>query len=188
MYSYEAASNAGGSSATGYGLIVYVLVVIAQWKVFQKAGRKGWESLIPIWNGIVMFQIAGMSGWNLILMFIPIYGIYVVFKCFINIAHKFGQSTLFGAGMIVASPIFMMILGFGNYQYLDNNISSEANGQSQQPMANSTTVMPNSNVNGIPNVAPIQNGQAPVINNCPKCGTAVNPGTQFCGNCGNKLF
>lgn len=38
----------------------YVLVVIAYWKMFTKAGEKGWKAIIPIYNVYVAFRIA----WN----------------------------------------------------------------------------------------------------------------------------
>ena len=31
-------------------LVVAVLTIIAQWKIFSKAGKPGWASIIPIYN------------------------------------------------------------------------------------------------------------------------------------------
>ena len=28
----------------------YVLIIVAQWKIFVKAGQEGWKALIPIYN------------------------------------------------------------------------------------------------------------------------------------------
>ena len=42
------------------GLIFWIINVIFQWKVFTKAGKPGWAALIPIYNIVVMFDIAGM--------------------------------------------------------------------------------------------------------------------------------
>ena len=44
-------------------LVVYVLFVIALWKIFVKAGEAGWKSLIPLYNAYIMFKIVGMKGW-----------------------------------------------------------------------------------------------------------------------------
>ena len=38
-------------------LVVYVLLVIADWKIFSKAGEEGWKSLIPIYNMYILFKI-----------------------------------------------------------------------------------------------------------------------------------
>ncbi len=39
-------------------LAIAVLQVISQWKLFEKAGEKGWASLIPMYNYFVMVKIA----------------------------------------------------------------------------------------------------------------------------------
>ncbi len=41
----------------------YILLVIAGWKVFKKAGEPGWKSIIPIYNFYIMYKIVGMQGW-----------------------------------------------------------------------------------------------------------------------------
>ena len=43
------------------GLIIALIVfmIIAMWKVFKKAHRKGWEAIIPIWNNYVMTTKVG---------------------------------------------------------------------------------------------------------------------------------
>ena len=46
-------------------LVVYILVVIAMWKVFTKAGKPGWASLIPVYNMVLMYQIVGLNPWLL---------------------------------------------------------------------------------------------------------------------------
>ena len=51
---------------------VMVLMVVAMWRVFNKADQPGWASLIPIYNFYVLLKIGGKPGWWLILMFIPI--------------------------------------------------------------------------------------------------------------------
>lgn len=43
-------------------LAFYVLHVIAYWKMFTKAGEKGWKSIIPIYNMYIAFKIAWKDG------------------------------------------------------------------------------------------------------------------------------
>ena len=45
------------------GLIFYIITVIASWKIFEKAGEKGWKALIPIYNTYIMFKIVDMQPW-----------------------------------------------------------------------------------------------------------------------------
>ena len=56
---------AGGIIATVMiiALIFYVLLVIAGWKIFEKAGEKGWKAIVPIYNVYIMFKIVNMTSW-----------------------------------------------------------------------------------------------------------------------------
>ena len=52
-----------------YSLIIlafYVLIIVAQWKIFTKAGQEGWKALIPIYNVVVLYKIIGLSPWLLL--------------------------------------------------------------------------------------------------------------------------
>jgi hypothetical protein len=51
--------------------------VVCMWIIFQKAWRKWWESLIPVWNVYVLFKIAGKKWWFWVLLSLPILWIIV---------------------------------------------------------------------------------------------------------------
>ena len=48
-------------------LVIAVFSIIAWWKMFEKAGEKGWKLIIPIYNMVILFKISGLSPWLLIL-------------------------------------------------------------------------------------------------------------------------
>ncbi len=60
-----ASAVAGGilGSLITFGIIFYILIVIAGWKIFEKAGEAGWKSLIPIYNCYLLYKIVGMQNW-----------------------------------------------------------------------------------------------------------------------------
>lgn len=45
------------SSVTIVWLILMVLLIASAWRIFSKASKPGWASIIPIYNVIVMLQI-----------------------------------------------------------------------------------------------------------------------------------
>ncbi len=53
------------------GLSVGVLVIIATWKVYEKAGEPGWASLVPFYRDYVYFKISWGNGWYFLLNEIP---------------------------------------------------------------------------------------------------------------------
>ena len=106
------------------GLIVGVLTIIANWKIFTKAGEKGWKCLIPIYNTVVLFKIAGLSPlWVLgyLASVIPVIGYIAVLGLTIylmyNLAKAFGKDGAFTVGLVLLNTIFVMILAFGKSEY-----------------------------------------------------------------------
>lgn len=112
------AAAAGGAGAMLVPLIVGIIMIAALWRIFSKAGKPGWASIIPIYNAVVMLQVAGKPGWWVILMFIPVVNFIVGILAMIGLAQNFGKGTGFTIGLILLGPIFMLILGFGGAQYL----------------------------------------------------------------------
>ena len=45
------------------GAAIMILLIIAWWKIFEKAGEKGWKALIPIYNAYILFKICGIKNW-----------------------------------------------------------------------------------------------------------------------------
>lgn len=129
-YNYDLGSSSGTGSLGGLFLmssILSLVMIVSQWKVFTKAGKPGWASIVPVYNMIVMIQIADLSLVYLLLFFVPIANIYALFKIYIGIAHKFGKSTGFGVGLIFLTIIFMPMLAFGDAVYEGNSNTSMNN-------------------------------------------------------------
>lgn len=95
-----------------FALAMVIIMIIANWKIFTKAGREGWKAIIPIYNNWVLFEIAGMQGALSLLLFVPIANIVVMIMCYLNLAKVFGKDTGFAIGLILLNPIFMLILAF----------------------------------------------------------------------------
>lgn len=100
------------------GLVLGLILVAAVWKVFTKAGKPGWASLVPIYNAIVLLEIAGRPVWWFILLFIPGVNLIIMIIVMIDVAKNFGHGAGFGLGLALLSPIFLLILGFGSSRYV----------------------------------------------------------------------
>ena len=125
----------GDALATGVGILLVFFVVIylialvlgiftivCNWKIYKKAGKKGWAVLIPIYNVIVLLEIVNLPIWYILLFAIPLVNIYVTFKINIELAKKFGQSAIFGIGLIFLQPIFLAIIAFNKNIVYEGNI------------------------------------------------------------------
>ena len=98
-------------------LVIAVIMIVANWKIYTKAGKPGWASIVPFYNMYVMYEIAGMNGWMFLLTFIPIVNIVIQIMLYLNLAKKFGKSTGFAIGLILLNPIFLLLLAFGHAEY-----------------------------------------------------------------------
>ena len=102
-------------------LILIAIYVIANWKIFEKAGQPGWAAIIPIYNLIVMLDVQGRPKWWVIWYLIPFVNYVSILVMFIilclDYAKRFGKDGGFVAGLILLNPIFLLILAFGSAQY-----------------------------------------------------------------------
>lgn len=100
---------------------IVVFTAIYNWKIYKKAGKEGWESLIPIYNIIVKFKFLSIPLWVLILIFIPGANVAVPIIIAINMAKKFNKDVGFAVGLIFLPIIFYPILAFGKSEF-DSNV------------------------------------------------------------------
>ncbi len=128
-------------------IIVAIAVIIATYKMFQKANDKGWKAIIPFYNSYTEYKLA----WNtdafwvtlastttaailmvatkfmtpglttLIFALIALAALIITLVMTITkdmkLAAAFGHGKGFGLGLIFLELIFRMILSFGKSEY-----------------------------------------------------------------------
>lgn len=99
-------------------LALSLFVIIAHWRVYEKAGQPGWACIIPFYNVYIMTKIVGKPWWWLLMMLIP--GINIIFIIWLTnmISKSFGKDEGFTIGLILLGVIFWPILGYGDAVYL----------------------------------------------------------------------
>lgn len=110
----------GGGFPVAILLVVLALslvIIAANWVVYEKAGQAGWKSLIPIYNMYVLMVISGKPGWWFLLLFVPIVGIVILLLAMLSLASRFGKSQLFGVGIFLLPMIFLPLLAFSDARY-----------------------------------------------------------------------
>nr|MBK9652990.1 hypothetical protein [Bacteroidota bacterium] len=102
--------------ATYVGIIVFF--IICMWRIYTKAGKPGWASIIPMYSNLVFLEIIGKPWWWLLMLFIPIVNIVFIVWGANLLSKSFGKTEGFTAGLIILSFIFMPILAFGSAKYI----------------------------------------------------------------------
>ncbi|GAA1855007.1 DUF5684 domain-containing protein [Microbacterium koreense] len=96
----------------------YVLVAVALWKVFSKAGYPGILAIIPIVNVFILVKIAGYSAWLGLLYLIPIVGWIFGIVVAIRIGRGFGKGGAWSFFLLwLIAFVGYFILGFGKATY-----------------------------------------------------------------------
>jgi hypothetical protein len=122
----------------------YILQVVAYWRIFTKAGKPGWHSIIPFLNNWDLIDLS----WSRTIAWVGI-AAAVITSCLYSpayaedastfvkvifwvasvvsaviaivtqykLAKAFGKGVGFFLGLLFLNPIFKLILGFGDARY-----------------------------------------------------------------------
>jgi hypothetical protein len=98
-------------------VIIVVIVIASLWRIFTKAGKPGWASIVPIYNVFVELDIIGRPWWWILLMLIPFVNIIVKFVIYYDLARSFGKGLGYMLGLVFLPIIFFPMLAFGDATY-----------------------------------------------------------------------
>lgn len=110
-------------------LAILIPTIIAEWKLFKKAGKKGWEAIVPFYNTWILVEISGLNWWYFLISLgitlvsgnvqgiastlLKIAGWYINFNIYYNIAKKTKQNEiLYGILGTLIPFVAILILGF----------------------------------------------------------------------------
>lgn len=99
-------------------LAIMIVLVVANWKIFEKAGQPGWACLVPFYNIYIFLVIAGKPAWWILLFCVPLVNIIFGVMACIAFAQKFGKDALFGVGIALLGIVFLPILAWGDAEYI----------------------------------------------------------------------
>lgn len=121
--------SAAGAAILGGFMLVFFLVWLAlvvamlagMWKVFVKAGRPGWEAIVPFYNLWILITKVAIRPWWIFLVFlaafIPFVGGLIALAASvlisIDVAKNFGRGIGFAIGLALLPFVFYPLLGFG---------------------------------------------------------------------------
>lgn len=145
-------------------LILFVIMVVSLWKIFNKAGEEGWKAIIPFYNTYTLFKISwkekyfwwiiGIAVISGICLFIPFLGWLVDIAAGIALfvitvmsnyylARSFGHEIGFTIGLIFLYPIFLLVLAFSSAKYVGNGYELK---QKERALINQSIANQNTNV------------------------------------------
>ena len=103
-------------------LVIMLILIVSTWIIFKKAGKNGWEAIIPIYNLWTLFEVGGQKGAYIFLFLIPCVGpiIFLVYeiKAILEVCKRFWKETGFGIFAIFFPFIAFPIIAFSKNNYV----------------------------------------------------------------------
>lgn len=100
-------------------LLFLIITAESQWKIYKKAGKEGWASIVPIYNIIVLLEIVKKPTWWLIMLLIPFVNIIFAIWMTNLLSKRFNKDEGFTIGLIFLPFIFYPLLGMSKVEYID---------------------------------------------------------------------
>lgn len=99
-----------------------ILLATGTWYMFEKAGKPGWAMIVPIYNIVVMLEIAKKpTWWTAIILLVPFVNIVFLIMMLHGISKNFGKDAGFTVGLVLLRQIFFAILGYGDSVYMGDS-------------------------------------------------------------------
>lgn len=92
-------------------VIFAVLTVVALyglWLLFKKAGKGGWEAVVPFYREYVMAQLTNRPTWWVILLLIPIVNIFVFYGLYLDFIKCFGKRRFWECTAAILVPFIVL--------------------------------------------------------------------------------
>lgn len=106
---------------------ITILRVIGLWKMFEKAGRPGWEALIPVYSIYIMIKLSGRPTWWIIWYLIPVINLIFMLGLRVDFARCYGKYKFVEhAASVIFAFIAFPVWGFDkDTRYLGMSATAE---------------------------------------------------------------
>lgn len=76
--------------------------------LYKKAGKQGWEAIVPIYGQYVMAQLVGRPTWWIVWLFVPIVNVFVFYDFYLNFIKAFGKRRFWENAAAVLVPFIVL--------------------------------------------------------------------------------
>ncbi|MCS6824736.1 MAG: signal peptidase I [Cytophagaceae bacterium] len=91
-----------------YTLPFQALLAYGLYRLFEKAGEKGWKALVPVYNYITWLKIIGRPKRYIIWMFIPVINLIVLYGMTVDLLKSFGRNKLLDIILMLTVGVFYL--------------------------------------------------------------------------------
>ncbi len=84
-------------------LILQVIHFLGTWKLYVRAGRKGWEAIVPVYNAVILMKIINRPWWWVILLFIPVINVIMLPVIWVETIRSFGKNSTTDTVLVIVT-------------------------------------------------------------------------------------
>ncbi|HWB94329.1 MAG TPA: S26 family signal peptidase [Puia sp.] len=93
-------------------LILFILPSFGAYFLFKKAGRPGWQALVPVFNTLVMLRIARRPLFWFFLQFVPIIGWFISLAIYVEFIKAFGKYKFYQHALtVITGGLYFLYVG-----------------------------------------------------------------------------
>ena len=179
---------------------IVIVCLVAKYKMYKKAGRNGWEAIVPFYSEWVYTEIAGVEWWWFIALiasniftftthngdqtisfnFTNVVGLFGAFVCNYNISKKLHKDVGFAVLMTLFPFVMIPLIGFSSSYSFDDSVKVTKNGPFDANKEDDTAVDE-------------KNGEEDTKSKdkdskyCSHCGNKLDKDSKFCSKCGKEI-
>ena len=91
-------------------ILIQIIHFLGTWKLYTLAGRKSWEALLPVYNGIILLKIIKRPTWWIFLLFVPVINLIMFPVFWVETIRSFGKKSNLSIFLSIISLGFTFIL------------------------------------------------------------------------------
>ncbi|WP_437920198.1 signal peptidase I [Sphingobacterium sp. LRF_L2] len=80
------------------------------WLLFKKAGKQGWEAIVPFYREYILTQLTNRPAWWVILLIVPIVNIFIFYGLYLDFLKSFGKRRFWETAVAVLFPFIYLPL------------------------------------------------------------------------------
>ena len=84
------------------------------WRLYSKAGKKSWESAVPIYNAFVLMDIIKRPKWWVFLLFIPVVNIMMLGVIWIETIRSYGKNSTLQSILVASLGFFIYLINYSS--------------------------------------------------------------------------
>lgn len=113
---YTSAHNMMGDGLFIAVCVLAFIAVVAQWRLYEKAGQPGIACIVPVWNVIIFLRIVGRPWKHIFYFLIPVFNIFFLAKVYIELCNSFGKTSMVD---------YVLVILFNGFYILNLGLSYE---------------------------------------------------------------